>query len=167
MHGQLQPPSPSVEVVPDNNVSLSAKTLKKTVNYRFRWRHVSTCCRVMCVYYAYVRIRRTLGGTCFESRHFVNKVPGQHSSAENKQEAAEFYFQHLPVDYRGVIWKITFKCNLPVSFSLINTEMSLVGNYRTLRGLWTVNPEELSSTIAYHPVFRAYRGRNNLSIPKL
>ena len=32
--GQWQPQSPSVEVVPDNNVSLSAKILKKTMNYQ-------------------------------------------------------------------------------------------------------------------------------------
>ena len=42
-HCLLQPPSPSVEVVPDNNVQLSAKTLKKTMNYCLRWCHVSTC----------------------------------------------------------------------------------------------------------------------------
>ena len=70
--GQLQPQSSSVEVVPDNNVSLSTKILKKTMKYRLHWRHINTCCRVMCAYNAYVTIRRTLGGTCFESCHFVN-----------------------------------------------------------------------------------------------
>ena len=34
--GQLQPQSPSVEVVPDNNVLLSGKVLNKTMNYRLR-----------------------------------------------------------------------------------------------------------------------------------
>ena len=101
--GQLQPQSPSVEVVPDNNVSLSARILKKTMNYRLRWRHVSTRCRVMCTYYAYVTKRRTLGGTCFGSRHFVNKVSGQYFSTENRQEVAEFYSLQLPVHSRGVI----------------------------------------------------------------
>ena len=144
--GQLQPQSPSVEVVPDNNVSLSVKTLKKTMNCHLRWRHVNTCCRVMCAYYAYVTIYCTLGGTCFESRHFVNKVSGQHFSAENKQEAAECYSQHLQVHYRGVIWKIKSKSNFLASFSLISAEMNLVGNYRTLRGLRTVNLEGLLST---------------------
>ena len=87
----------------------------------------------------------TEGGTCLGSRHFVNKVSGQHFLAENKQEAAEFYSQHLPVHSRGVIWKIKSKSNFPVSFSLIGAEMNLVGNYRTLRGLRTVNPEGLPS----------------------
>ena len=101
---------------------------------------------VMCAYYAYVTIRRALGVACFGSRHFVNTVSGQHFSAENKQEAAEFDSQHLPMHFRGVIWKIKSKSNFPVSFSLINAEMNLVGNYRTLRGLRTVNPEGLPST---------------------
>ena len=92
--GQLQPQLPSVEVA-DKNVSLSAKILKRTMNYRLRWLHVNTCCRVMCAYHTYVTIRRTLGVTCFGSRHFVNKVSRQHFSAENKQEAAECYSQHL------------------------------------------------------------------------
>ena len=83
--GQLQPKSPSVEVVPDNNVSLLAKILKKTMSYHLRWCHISTCRRVMCAYNAYVTIHRTLGVTCFESHHFVNKVSGQHFSAENWQ----------------------------------------------------------------------------------
>ena len=144
--GQLQPQSPSVEVVPDNNVLLSGKVLNKTMNYRLRWCHINTCCRVMCAYYAYVTIRRTLGSTCFRSRHFVNKVSGQHFSAENKQEAAQFYHQHLPVHSRGVIWKTKSKPNFLVSFSLISADMNLVGNYRTLRGLRTINPEGLPST---------------------
>ena len=144
--GQLQPQSPSVEVVPNNNVSLSAKTLKKTMNYRLHWRHVCTCCRVMCAYYAYVTIRRTLGVTCFDYRHFVNKVSGQHFSAENKQEAAECYSQHLPAHSRCIMWKIKSKSNFPVSFNLISAEMNLVGNYRTLRGIRTVNPKGLPST---------------------
>ena len=142
---QLQPPLQSVEVVPDNNVLLSAKTLKKIMNYRLRWCHVCTC-GVMCAYFAYVTIRHTLGGTCFESRHFVNKVSGHHFSAENKQEAAECHSQHLLVNSRGVTWKITPKSNFPLSFRLISTEMNLVGNYRTRRGLRTVNPEGLPST---------------------
>ena len=144
--GQLQPQSPSVEVVPDSNMSLSAKILKKTMNYHLRCRHGNTCCRFMCAYYAYVTICHTLGGTCFESHHFVNKVSGQHFSAENKQEAAEFYTQHLPVHSCGVIWKIISKSNFPVSFNLIIAEMNPIGNYRTLRGLRTVNPEGLPST---------------------
>ena len=115
------------------------------MDYHMRWRHVATCCRVMCAYYAYVTIRRALGVACFGSRHFVNMVSGQHFSAENKQEAAEFDYQHLPMHFRGVIWKIKSKSNSPVSFSLINAEMNLVGNYRTLRGLRTVNPEGLPS----------------------
>ena len=116
------------------------------MDYHMHWRHVVTCCRVMCAYYAYVTIRRALGVACFGSRHFVNTVSGQHFSAENKQEAAEFDSQHLPMHFRGVIWKIKSKSNFPVSFSLINAEMNLVGNYRTLRGLRTVNPEGLPST---------------------
>ena len=100
----------------------------------------------MCAYYAYVTIRRALGVACFGSRHFVNTVSGQHFSAENKQEAAEFDSQHLPMHFRGVIWKIKSKSNFPVSFSLINAEMNLAGNYRTLIGLRTVNPEDLPST---------------------
>ena len=108
----------------------------------------------MCAYYAYVTIRRALGVACFGTRHFVNTVSGQHFSAENKQEAAEFDSQYLPMHFRGVIWKIKSKSNFPVSFSLINAEMNLVGNYRTLRGLRTVNPEGLPSTTcvhAFHP----------------
>ena len=144
--GQFQPQSPSVEVVPDNNVLLSGKVQNKTMNYRLRWCHINTCCRVMCAYHAYVTIRRTLGSTCFWSRHFVNKVSGQHFSAENKQEAAEFYHQHLPVHSCGVIWKTKSKNNLPVRFSLISADMNLVSNYRTLRGLRTINSEVLPST---------------------
>ena len=45
-----------------------------------------------------------------------------------------------------VIWKIKPKSTFPVSFSLVSAEMNLVGNYRTLRGLRTVNPEGLPST---------------------
>ena len=119
------------------------------MNYSLRWRHIHTCCHVTCAYYAYVAIRRTLGGTCFESCHFVNKVSGQHFSTENKQEAAECYSQHLPVHSGSVIWKIKSKSNFPVSFSLISAEMNLLGNYPTLRGLQIVNPEGLPSTINF------------------
>ena len=88
--------------------------------------------------YAYVTIRRPLGDTCFKSCHFVKKVSGQHFSSENIEEAAQFYSQHLPVHFHGVMWKIKSKSYCPVSFSLISAEMNLEGNYRTLRGLWTV-----------------------------
>ena len=110
------------------------------------WRHVSTCYRVICAYCAYVTIRRTLGDTRCTPRHFVNKVSVRQFSAENKQESAEFYSQHLPMHSRDVIWKIKPKSTFPVSFSLVSAEMNLVGNYRTLRGLRTVNPEGLPST---------------------
>ena len=110
------------------------------------WRHVSTCYRVICAYCAYVTIRCKLGDTRCTPRHFVNKVSVRQFSAENKQESAEFYSQHLPMHSRDVIWKIKPKFNFPVSFSLVSAEMNLVGNYRTLRGLRTVNPEGLSST---------------------
>ena len=73
----------------------------------------------------------------FLSEHHV-LVPG---SAENKQEVAEFHSQHLPMHFRGIIWKIKSKSNFPVSFNMISAEMNLVGNHRTLRGLRTVNPE--------------------------
>ena len=46
----------------------------------------------------------------------------------------------------GVIWKIKSKSNFPVSLSLVSAEMNLVGNYRTLRGLQTVNTKGLPST---------------------
>ena len=49
--------------------------------------------------------------------------------------------------FRGVIWKIKSKSNFPVSLSLISAEMNLVGNYRMLRGLRTVNPEGLPSAM--------------------
>ena len=116
------------------------------MDYHMRWRHIITCSCVMCAYYAYVTKRRALGVTCFGSCHFVNTVSGQHFSPENKQEAAELYSPPLPMHFRGVIWKIESKSNFPVSFSLISAEMNLVGNYRTLRGLRTVNPEGLPST---------------------
>ena len=90
--------------------------------------------------------RRSLGGTCFWPRYFVNKVSGQHFSVENEQEAEESYSQHLPVHSRGVIWKIKSKSTLPVSVGLISAEINLVGNYRTMRGLRTVNPEGFPST---------------------
>ena len=48
---------------------------------------------------------------------------------------------------RDVIWKFKPKSTFPVSFSLVSAEMNLVGNYRTLRGLRTVNPEGLPSTM--------------------
>ena len=131
--------------MPDNNVPLSAKIANKTMDYHMRWRHVVTCCRAMCAYYAYVTIRRVLGVACFGSHHFVNTVSGQHFSAENKQEAAEFDSQHLPMHFRGVIWKIKSKSNFLASFNLISAEMNLVGNYRMLRGLRTINPEGLRS----------------------
>ena len=110
------------------------------------WRHVSTCYRVICAFCAYVTIRRTLGDTRCTPRHFVNKVSVRQFSAENKQESAEFYSQHLPMHSCDVIWKIKPKSTFPVSFSLVSAEMNLVGNYRTLRGLRTVNPEGLPST---------------------
>ena len=99
----------------------------------------------------------------FEYRHFVNKVSGQHFAAENKQEAAECYFQHLLVHSRGVMWKIKSKSNFLVSFSLNSAEMNLVGNYRTLRGLQTVNPEGLPSTSPKSDIGRAeksHKGQN-------
>ena len=126
-------------------MSLSAKIANKTMDYHMHWRHI-TCCHVMCAYHAYITIRRALGVACFGSHHFVNTVTGQHFSAENKQEAAEFYSQHLPMHFRGVMWKIKSKSNFPVSFSLISAEMNLVGNNRMLGGLRTVNPEGLPST---------------------
>ena len=145
--GQLQPQSPYVDVVPDNNVLLSTKILKKTMNYRLCWHHVNTCCCVMCAYYAYVTIHRTLDGTCFEYRHFVNKVSGQTLFSRNQTRSSRMSFPtFLPVHSRGVIWKIKSKSNFPVSFSLISAEMNLVGNYQMLRGLRTVNPEGLQST---------------------
>ena len=110
------------------------------------WRHVSTCYRVICAYCAYVTIRRTLGDTRCTPRHFVNKVSVRQFSAENKQESAEFYSQHLPMHSRDVIWMIKPKSTFPLSFSLVSAEMNLVGNYRTLRGLRTVKPEGLPST---------------------
>ena len=125
------------------------------MDYHMRWHHVVTCCCVMCAncaYYAYVTIHCALGVACFGSRHFVNTVSGQHFSAENKQEAAEFYSQHLPMHFRGVIWKIKSKTNFPVSLSLISAEMNLVGNYRTLRGLQTINPEGLPSIMLPHGI---------------
>ena len=143
---QWQPQLSSVEVVPDNNVSFLANILNQTMDCPLRWRHVSTCCRVSSAYCAYVTIRVTLGDTCFASRHFVNKVSVPHLSAENKQESAEFYSQHLLMHSRDVIWKIKSKFTFPVSFSLVNADMNLVGNYRTLRCLRTVNPEGLPST---------------------
>ena len=52
----------------------------------------------------------------------------------------------------ALLWhhlKDQIKIYLPmfqVGFSLVNAEMNLVGNYGTLRGLRTVNPEGLPST---------------------
>ena len=117
------------------------------------WRHVSTCYRVICAYCAYVIIRRTLGDTRCTPRHFVNKVSVRQFSAENKQKSAEFYSQHLPMHSRDVIWEIKSKSIFPVSFSVVSAEMNLVGNYRTLRGLRTVNPEGLPSTRPKAEVF--------------
>ena len=110
------------------------------------WRHTSTCCRVICAYCAYVTIPHTLGDTCCATHHFVNKVIVRHFSAENKQELAEFYSQHLPMHSCDVIWKIKSKSTFPVSFSMVGAEMNLAGNYQTLRGLRTINPEGLPST---------------------
>ena len=121
-------------------MSFSANILTK------QWIVLCTCYRVICAYCAYVTIRRTLGDKRCTPRHFVNKVSVRQFSAENKQESAEFYSQHLPMHSRDVIWKIKPKSTLPVSFSLVSAEMNLVGNYRTLRGLRTVNPEGLPST---------------------
>ena len=117
-----------------------------------RWRHVVTCCRVMCAYYAYVTIRRALGVACFGSRHFVNTVSGQHFSAENKQEAAEFDSQYFPMHFRGVIWKIKSKSNFPVSFSLINAEMNLVGNYNWRQPLRVDGPKASQRSIITHKI---------------
>ena len=86
--GQLQPQSPSVEVVPDNNVSFAAKILKKTMGYRLRWHHISTCCRVVCTYYAYVTIRRMLGGTCLNPTILKTRSQGNtfQQKANKKQQ---------------------------------------------------------------------------------
>ena len=145
------------------------------------WRHVSTCYRVICACCAYVTIRRTLGDTRCTPRHFVNKVSVRQFSAENKQESAEFYSQHLPMHSRDVIWKIKPKSTFPVSFSLVSAEMNLVGYYRTLRGLRTVNHEGLPSTnlfadadtgiyphaaSQYHARPKAKRGIAMLSVDK-
>ena len=99
-----------------------------------KWLIHDTKRRVMCTYYAYVTIRRTLGGTCFEFHLFLNKVLGQRFSTENKQEAAELYSQHLPMHSPGIIWKIKSKSNFPVSFSLISTEVNLVGTHEKING---------------------------------
>ena len=101
---------------------LSSGLLGTTSRWSMWSEDAGMCCRVICAYYAYVTIHRTLGGTCFESRNFVNKVSVQHFSAENKQEAAECYYQILPVHSRGVIWKIKSKFSF-----LIHAEMNLVG----------------------------------------
>ena len=154
--GQWQSQSPSVEVVPDNNVSFSTKHTDQTMDCPLHWRHVSTCYRVICAYCAYVTIRCTLGDTRCTPRHFVNKVSVRQFSAENKQESAEFYSKHLPMHSRDVIWKIKPKSTFPVSFSLVSAEMNLVGNYRTLRGLWTVNLEGLPSTSVTQECFDMY-----------
>ena len=116
------------------------------MDYHMCWRHINMYCRLMCTYYAYVTIHRRLGVTCFGSLHFVNKVSGQHFSAVDKQEVVEFHYQHLPMHFRGVMWKIKSKSNFPVSFNLISADINLVGNYWTLRGLRTINPEGLPST---------------------
>ena len=126
------------------------------------WRHASTCYRVICAYCAYVTIRRTLGDTRCTPRHFVNKVSVRQFSAENKQESAEFYSQHLPMHSRDVIWKIKPKSTFPVSFSLVSAEMNLVCNYRTLRGLRTVNPEGLPSTNVIRAQMICYRNNRYL-----
>ena len=42
MLGEWQTQLPSVEVVPDNNVSFSANTLNQTMDHPLHWRHVST-----------------------------------------------------------------------------------------------------------------------------
>ena len=70
--------------------------------------------------------------------------------------------------FRGVIWKIKSKSNFPVSFNLISTEMNLVGNYRTLRGLRTVNPEGLPSTNVSLVLWLdvASLGHNELIMPR-
>ena len=120
------------------------------------WRHVSTCYRVICAYCAYVTIRRTLGDTRCTPRHFVNKVSVRQFSAENKQQSAEFYSQHFLMHSRDVIWKIKPKSTFPVSFSLVSAEMNLVGNYRTLRGLRTVNPEGFFNAVNYWEPWSQY-----------
>ena len=82
------------------------------MEYPLPWRHVSTCYRVICAYCAYVTIGRTLGDTRCTPRHFVNKVSVRQFSAENKQESAEFYSQHLPIHSRDVIYERSNQ-NLP------------------------------------------------------
>ena len=47
-----------------------------------------------------------------------------------------------------------------MSFSLVSAETNLVGNYRTLRGLRTINPEGLPST-KYHPDLEQFAWRYN------
>ena len=76
------------------------------------WRHVSTCYRVICAYCANVTMRRTLGDTRCTPRHLVNKVSVRQFSAENKQESAEFYSQHLPMHSHDVIYERSNQ-NLP------------------------------------------------------
>ena len=83
---------------------------------------------------------------CFGFRHFVNKVSAQDVSADDKQEAAEFYFQHLPMHSHDVVWKIKSKSTFAVIFGLANVEMNLVGNYWRMKGLRTINPVGLPST---------------------
>ena len=100
--GQWQTQSPSVEVMPDNNVSFSANILYHTMDRPLHWRRVNTYCRVMCAYCACVTIRRTswyVRWYVLWIPPFVNKVSVQYFSAENKQDAAAFYSQNLPVNF--------------------------------------------------------------------
>ena len=144
--GQWQPQSPSVEVVPDNNMSLSPNILTQTMDLPLRWRQVNTCCRVVCVYCAYVTIRLALGDTCFASRHFVNIVSVQHFSAKTNKKQQNFIFnicrctlvtpygrsnQNLPSRW--------VKCR-------VNADGNLIGNYITLRNHWAVKLVGLPST---------------------
>ena len=115
-----------MEVVPDNDVSFLANILNQTMVHPLHWHHVNTCCHVICPYHAYVTIRRTLASICKQG---VSTTFG----AENKQEAAEFYSQHLPMHSCDVIWEIKSKSTFPMSFSLTIAEMNLVGDYRMLR----------------------------------
>ena len=103
------------------------------------WRHANTCCHIVPTsQYAVRWVTRVFN----QSTDFVSRVSGQSLSSESKQAAAEFYSHYLSRHSRGVIWMIKSKSTIPVSFSLDNAEMNLVtlGNYRTLRGLRTVNP---------------------------
>ena len=169
--GQCQPQSPSVEVVPDNNLSLSANILNPTMDRLLHWCHVNMCCLVMCAYCAYITICCTLGNICFGSRHFVNKVSAQHFSTENKEEAARIlssrFADELVTSYERSNQSLTLGIYLPkfrVNFSLADAEMNLAGNYRTLRGLRTVNPVGLPSTTSNDDWFVPREGTHSMKV---